>query len=169
MPQNAPRAARYRCRNPLVFSQLIIPLQRRLDEVEDDETSGSPLPARARSPSPLPPSKRVVTSGSHDHAVHVGAPVPWKMSPTVVNPPGRSLKPAKHNPFQNKPKEIRPAVVNSLSTLPRGKLFHSDWNLDHLKETRRRPESLLPFKVDPKGKPLVPVALGSRQRMSSKS
>ena len=169
MPQDAPRTVRYRCRSPLIFSQLIIPLQRRLDEVEDDEASRSFLPVRGRSSSPLPPNKRVVVSGTHDHAISIGTPAPWRMSPTVVNPPGRSLKPAKHNPFQNKPKEIRPAVVNGLSTLPRGKLFHSDWNLDHLKEKKRRSGSSLPFKVDSKGKPLVPVALGSRQRMSSKS
>ena len=90
--------------------------------------------------------------------------MPWKMSPTIVLQPGKSFKPSKPNPFRNHSKEIRPTV-----TLPQRKLFQSDWNLDHLKEKRRKSDSSLPFKVDSKGKPLVPVALGSRQRMTSKS
>jgi len=150
-----------------MFSRLTN-LQRGWDEVDDDETSAL-LPAHGRSPSTLPPTKRTLVSRTQDHVTHIEESIPWKMSPTVVHQPGQSSKPSKHNPFHNKSKEIRPTVVNGSSTLPRGKLFHSDWNLDHLKEKKRKSELSLPFKVDSKGKPLVPVALGSRQRMSSRS
>ena len=54
---------------------------------------------------------------------------------------------------------------NARLASPRGELFHSDWNLDHLEEKSRTPESLLPFKIDSEEKPLVLVAPGSRQRM----
>ena len=150
-----------------MFSRLTIFLQRRLDEIDDDGTS-SPLLAYGRSPSPLPPAKRVLASRTHGRVTRTKEPIAWKMTPTVILQPGQPSKSSKHNPFHNKSKEICPTVVNT-SNLPRQKLFHSDWNLDHLKEKKRKSESPLPFKVDLKGKPLVPVALGSRQRMSSKS
>ena len=142
-------------------------LQRRLDEVDDDETSAS-LPARGRSPSLLRPTKRTLVPRTQDHVTRIEEPIPWKVSPTVIHQPGQSSSSLKHNPFHNKSKEIRPTVVNGSSTLPRRKLFDSDWNLNRLKE-KKRSESSLPFKVDSKGKPLVPVALGSRKRMSSRS
>ena len=150
------------------FLLLTIFLQRRFDEVDDDDTS-SPPPAPGRSPSPLPPTERVLRT--RNHAIQIEESIPWRMSPTVVLPPGQSSKPkpSRHNPFHNNSKGIRPTVTNVSSNLSRRKLFHSDWNLDHLREKGRKPESSLPFKVDTKGKPLVPVALGSRQRMSSRS
>ncbi|KAF9648862.1 hypothetical protein BDM02DRAFT_3186733 [Thelephora ganbajun] len=141
--------------------------KRRSDEMDDGACS--PLSARDRSSPPLPPTKRTLASRIHDHTTHVKEPDIWKMSPTVILQPGQSSKSSKHNPFYNKSKEIRPTVINISSDPPRRKLFHSDWNLDHLKEERRKSESSLPFKINSKGKPLVPVALGSRQRMSSKS
>lgn len=169
-----------------MFSRLINLLQRRRRsyEVDSDETS-APLPAHNRSPSPVRVTKFKLATRGQAHSTHIEEPIPWKMSTTVVHQQGQSSKLSKHdsfhnkskeisksskqNPFHNKSKETRPTVVNDSSTLPRGKLFHSDWNLNHLKEKRRKSESLLPFKIDSKGKPLVPVALGSRQRMSSRS
>jgi len=151
-----------------MLSQLTMLSQRRLDEIDDGDAS--PLLAHGQSPSPLPPTKRVLVSRTHNLITCVREPIPWKMSPTVVLPPDRSSKSSNHNPFK-KSKGIHPSVVNGSSDLAivsRPK-FPSDWNLDHLKEKRRRSEARLPFKIDSKGKPLVPVALGPRQRMSSRS
>lgn len=137
----------------------------------DSDDDASPLPAHGRSPSPLLPTKRTLLSRSHDDVARTREPIPWKISPTVILRPGQPSKSPRHNPFLNKSKEIRPTVVNGspdLPIIPRPK-FHSDWNLDRLKEKRRKPESSLPFKIDSRGKPLVPVALGSRKRMSSRS
>jgi len=136
--------------------------KRRLDEINDDDAS-SPLHTHDRSPSPIPPIKRALGSKTHGHVTRIKEPIPWKISPALILQPGQSSKSSKCNPFQ-----IRPAVVNTSPGHSRPK-FHSDWNLDHLREKRRKSESVLPFKVDSKGKPLVPVALGSRQKMSSRS
>jgi hypothetical protein len=143
-------------------------LQRRFHETDDNDTRSSP-PTRGRSPSSLRPAKRTLASNIHGRVINTEGPMPWKKSPTIVLQPGKCHGPSKPNPFRNHSKEIRPTVANISSDLPRRKLFQSDWNLDRLKETRRKSESSLPFKVDSKGKPLVPVALGSRQRMTSKS
>ena len=92
------------------------------------------------------------------------------MAPTTVTLPVRSSKSSNHNPFK-KSKGIHPSVVNGspdLAAVLRPK-FSSDWNLDHLKEKRKKPETSLPFRIDSKGKPLVPVALGTRRRMTSRS
>ena len=151
-----------------MFSQLKTLLQRRLDEMDDNDTS--PLLSHGRSPSPLPPTKRVLVSRTHNQVTCIREPIRWKMSPTVVLPPDRSSKTFKHNPFK-KPIGIHPSVVNGspdLAVTSRPK-FPSDWNLDHLKEKSRKSEVPLPFRIDSKGKPLVSVALGSRQRMTSRS
>ena len=136
-----------------------------------DDGDTSPPPTHGQSSSPLAPTKRTPLSSTHDQAIRTQGPIPWKMTPTVILRPVQPSKSSKHNPFHNKSREIRPTVFNGSSDLPavlRPK-FHSDWNLGHLKEKKRKPESSLPFKVDSKGKPLVPVVLGSRQRMSSRS
>jgi hypothetical protein len=142
--------------------------QRRFDEMNADDTS-SPLSARGQSPSPFCPTKRAPASRTQDHVTHTKKPVLWKMAPTIIPRPDKFSKPLKPNPFHSGLKEMSPTVANISLDPPRRNLFQSDWNLDHLKEKRKKPESLLPFKVDSRGKPLVPVALGSRQRMTSKS
>lgn len=137
--------------------------------MDDDDLL--PLSAHGRSPSPLPLTRHTLVSKAHGQVPRTKEPIPWKMTPAVILQPGQPSKLPRDNPFRNKPKEIRATVVNGSSNLPvvpRPK-FPSDWNLDHLKEKRRKSESPLPFKIDSKGKPLVPVALGSRQKMSSKS
>ena len=142
-------------------------LQRRLDEMDDDDTS--PPLAHGRSPSPLQPTKRALVSSTHNQVACIREPIRWKMSPTIVPSPDRSSKSSNYNPFK-KQKGIHPSVVNGsrdLAVVSRPK-FPSDWNLDHLKE-KRKSEVSLPFRIDSKGKPLVPVALGSRQRMTSRS
>jgi len=151
-----------------MFSELTMLSQRRLDEMDDDDTS--PALAHGKSPSPLRYAKRALVSRAHNQVACNREPIPWKMSPTIVLPPAPSSKPSKHNPFK-KPKGIHPSVVScspDLAIASRPK-FPSDWNLDHLKEKRRKPDALLPFRIDLKGKPLVPVVLGSRQRMTSRS
>lgn len=136
--------------------------QRRLDEMRNGDTS-SPSLSRAKSPSPLRLAKR---ARALDGVDRTEKPIPWKMAPTIIPLPSRPPKP---NPFHSVSKEIIPAVANVSLDLPRRNLFPSDWNLDHLKEKRKKPESSLPLKIDSRGKPLVPVALGSRRRMTSKS
>ena len=134
-----------------------------------DNDPSSPLPPRGQSPSSLRPAKRTLAPETHDYLTLTHKPIPWKMSPTVIPQPGKRSKLLKSNPFRNGSKEFSTTVIDVSPDLPRRNLFKSDWNLDHLKEKRKKPELSLPFKVDSKGKPLVPVALGSRQRMTSKS
>lgn len=139
-----------------------------------DDDDASPSLVHGRSPSQLPPAKRALVSRTHNQVACAQNLATWKRSPTAIFPPGpssRPYKPPKDNPFRVGSKQIRPTVANGSSDLaivPRPK-FRSDWNLVHLKEKREKSVSSLPFKVDSKGKPLVTVALGSRQRMTSRS
>lgn len=137
--------------------------------MDDDDTS--PPLAHGRSPTHLLPTKRALASSAHNQVACTREPIPWEMSPTIV-PPGpfdRTSKPSHHNPFKKRG-EIRPRVVNGPRdrTVASRQKFPSDWNLDP-EEKKRKSEVSLPLVFDSKGKPSKLIALGSRQRMTSRS